>query len=353
MSAQFFSQRVTSRSPLADLDFPQLENPFCTDPYVVAMQQVGYECWVIGIRANGVLQDATIALVRHGRMSATLEIESLPDASQKTMFWDGVYELSKRLKVTDVFAQTFASSSFEIPLLRGEISREKRIEYVLVIDNDDFATRLSSIHRKNIKKARAAGVIVRRCSLHPESLADHARMIGHSMDRRAARGESVPTNSVATKAHWAYLASGAGELYQAVHNGHVVSSHLLLRSARTAYSQSTGTSPEGMGIGASPFLMYSICVELNREGVRTFNLGGAPKGSSLAGFKAGFGAAEVPLCACACYLGPRWLKKIHSAIRVARTDRRLLWKLLVGHSQTHAGPRSTTAKLTSTNLPRL
>jgi lipid II:glycine glycyltransferase (peptidoglycan interpeptide bridge formation enzyme) len=269
------------------------------------------------------------------------------------MFWEGVYALSKRLKVTDLFAQTFASPSFEIPPLQGEILREKRSEYVLTIGDDDFAARLSSIHKRNIKKARAVGVTVRRCSRHPESLMDHARMIGHSRDRLAARGESVSTASVETKEHCAYLASGAGELFQAVYNGHVVSSYLLLRSAWTACGHSTGTSPEGMRIGASPFLIHSICGELHREGVMTFNLGGAPEGSSLAGFKAGFGAAEVLLCTCACYLGPSWLKKIRSAIRVARTDRRVLWKLLVGHSQTHAGPCVPTAKLTSTNLPRL
>ncbi len=338
MNEQFFSQRVTGNSPLLDLGFDHPENPFCTDRYVMAMQQLGYECWVIGIRANGALQDATIAVVRRGRVSATLEIASLPAAAQKTTFWDGVYALSKRLRITDLIAETFASSSFEIPQLRGEISRGARTEYGLEIDNGDFATRLSSSHKMNIKKARAAGVVLRRCSRHPESLADHARMIGHSMDRRAARGESVSTISVATKEHRAYLESGAGELFQAVHNGHVVSSLLLLRSARTAYSQSTGTSAEGMGIGASPFLIQSICVELNRDGVRTFNLGGAPKGSSLAGFKAGFGAVEVTLCECACYVGPVWLKKLRSTLQLARTDRAQFWKLLSENSYTPGFP---------------
>jgi len=299
---------------------------------VTAMQQLGYECWVIGIRANGVPQDATIAVVRHGRLSAVLEITSLPPVAQKTTFWDGVYALSKRLRVTDLIAETFASPSFDIPPLSGEISRKARSEYVLELGNGDFAARLSSNHKRNIKKARAAGVTIRQCSPLPESLGDHVRLIRHSMDRRAARGESVSTKSVDTKAHRVYLESGAGELFQAVHNGHVVSSVLVLRSARTAYYQSAGTSAEGMAIGASPFLIHSICVELNREGVRTFNLGGALEGSSLAGFKAGFGAAEVTLCKCACYVGPVWLKKLRSALRLAVTDGKQFWKLLSGNS---------------------
>jgi len=332
MSEEFFFQYLTGNSVLADLGVDRLENPFCTDPYVMAMQQLEYECWVIGIRADGVLQDATIGVVRHGRMSATLEIASLPAAAQRPTFWDGVYALSKRLKVTDLIVGTFGSLSFEVPPLRGEMSRKGRTEYVLVMENGDFAARLSSHHKNSIRKARSSGVMLRRCSGHPESLADHARMIGHSMERRAARGELVSTSPLVAKTHRAYLESGAGELFQAVHNGHVVSSLLVLRSARTAYSQSTGTSPEGMRIGASPFLFHSMCVELNREGVRTVNLGGAPEGSSLARFKAGFGAAEVKLCACACYVGPVWLKKLRTALRLARKDPARLWKLLSGNS---------------------
>lgn len=120
MTEQFFSQRVTGRSSLADLGFAQLENPFCTDRYVMAMQQLGYECWVIGIRTNGILQEATIAVVRHGRMSATFEIASLPAAAQRTMVSDGAYAQSKQLKVTDLIAGTFASARFEITLFAAK-----------------------------------------------------------------------------------------------------------------------------------------------------------------------------------------------------------------------------------------
>jgi len=110
------------------------------------------------------------------------------------------------------------------------------------------------------------------------------------------------------------------------------SSLLLLRSAHTAYFQSAGTSPQGMHIGASHFLVYEVCRELFRQGVRTFNLGGATEGSSLAGFKAGFGAAEVILYECACYVGPVWRQRVRRAFQLARTDRAGFWKLLSGNS---------------------
>lgn len=332
MSEEFFSKRVTRHTSLADLGLGPLENPFCTDFFVKAMEQLGQECWAIGIRADGVPRDAAIAVVRRGRMRSTLEIASLPAAAQGAVFWDGVYALLKRLKITDLIAGTFGSPSLELPTLLGEISRKRRIEYVLALKNGDFEARLSTNHKKNIKRARAAGVTLRHGSQHAESLADHARMIGHSRKRRAARGEPVSTSAVEAKEQRAYVESGAGELFQAVHKGHVVSSLLVLRSARSAYSQSTGTSAEGMRVGASAFLFHSVCCELQRQGVRTINLGGAPEGSSLAEFKAAFGATPVPLYECACYVGPVWLKKIQSAVRLARTDRAQFWKKLSGDS---------------------
>jgi GNAT acetyltransferase-like protein len=107
------------------------------------------------------------------------------------------------------------------------------------------------------------------------------------------------------KEYEAYLRSVAGELFQAVQGERVVSSDFILHSAQRAYGQSLGISPEGMNVGASHFLIFSICKQLESEGVRTFNLGGAPKGSSLSGFKAVFGASEISLSACFCDLGPR------------------------------------------------
>jgi lipid II:glycine glycyltransferase (peptidoglycan interpeptide bridge formation enzyme) len=121
-------------------------------------------------------------------------------------------------------------------------------------------------------------------------------------------------------------------LYQAVRDGIVMSSILLLRSKHTAYYQSAGTSPEGMSVGASHFLIYNVGKKLRDDGVRIFNLGGAPEGSSLARFKSGFGASEVSLEACSCYVGPVWLKQIRTAVTLLRSDRGSFWQLLRGSS---------------------
>jgi hypothetical protein len=111
-----------------------------------------------------------------------------------------------------------------------------------------------------------------------------------------------------------------------------MSSILLLRSKRSAYYQSAGTSPEGMSVGASHFLIHNVCKKLKDGGVWVFNLGGAPEGSSLARFKSGFGAVEVSLEACSCYLGPAWLRKIRTAVALCSSDRGRILQLLLGSS---------------------
>lgn len=332
MKEEFFSQRITGNSGLAGLGIDPSDHPFLTDAYAQAIQLLGQECWVLGVCADGEVRSAAIAAVRRGRMGATLEIASLPAAAAGTVFWDGVYDLAKKLKITDLVAGTFGSPGFAQPALRGEISRKERVEYAVALEAGEFESRLCSNHRKNIRRARAAGLTLRRCLHGAESAAEHARMIAYSRMRRAARGEAVTPGAAETEVHRAYLASGAGELFQAVHEGEVVSSLLVLRSARAAYCQSTGTSPEGMHLGASAFLFHGACRALHMEGVRTMNLGGAPAGSSLAEFKAGFGAEQFPLVECACYVGPMWLKKLRSGLRLARTDRAQFRKLLSGNS---------------------
>lgn len=329
MSGQFFAQRLERPSALAELAPIEPRHPFCTEAYVAAMHKLGYQSWLLGMRVEGVLQDAAIALLKRRRISVTFEIPSLPAAAQEQDFWNGVYSLCRQLHVTDLVAGTFGSPKFELPPLHGEYSRTQRREYVITLQGDPPQS-LSSNHKRNIKKARTAGVKIHR-SRNAEDLPAHTRLIGQSMDRRLARGESVSIDVDASE-YRAYLETGAGELFQAVHEGTVLSSIFLVRSAKSAYYQTAGTSPEGMNIGASHFAIHSICEELRREGVQVFNLGGASEGSSLARFKAGFGASEISLSACSCYVGSIWLKKLRSVVTLARTDRRELRKLLLGNT---------------------
>src|SRR5437660_1045935 len=73
---------------------------------------------------------------------------------------------------------------------------------------------------------------------------EHARLVGMSLERRKSRGESVPED-VQVQSFVTMTQSGAGELFQAVLDGVVLSSILVLMATRGAYDQTSGTSPQG------------------------------------------------------------------------------------------------------------
>lgn len=125
------------------------------------------------------------------------------------------------------------------------------------------------------------------------------------MERREQRGESVPSVQP-DPFDRALLVSRAAELFQAYDGTSVLSSILVLRAPLGAYYQSAGTSPEGMELGASQFLISSVAAILQGEGMHLFNLGGAGDESpGLQRFKSGFGAHPVPLEAATFVFGSR------------------------------------------------
>lgn len=306
-------------------------NPFCTVEYGRAMQTLGREVWIVGLQSGPCGVDGALGCVRKGRLSIELEFPSLPVIARDIRFWEVVDRLCQRAGVTDIIAGSFNSTPFELPTLRGEVSRHTRQEFVLGLRGSDPASLLGSNHKRNVKKAQKAGVTIRRTRERLEWLSDHTVLMSHSAQRRIARGESISMGAD-TKPYRALMENEAAELFQAVLGTNVLSSVLVLLSARTGYYQSAGSSPDGMSIGASHFLIDGIAGILKEEGRDTFNLGGAAEGSSLARFKLGFGSETIVLPAATCYVGPIWKRKLQSAIRLIRSDRKRLVASLTGSS---------------------
>ena len=292
-------------------------NPLCTVGYGRAMQALGREVWIVGLQSEQSSRDATLCCLQRGRLSVELEFPSLPTIARDAQFWEVVDRLCERTGVTDIVAGSFNSTPFELPTLRGERSRRTRQELVLRLTDNDPPVRLGSNHKRNVKKAQKAGVMIRRTREKLEWLADHAALIRHSAQRRIARGESM-SEETGAPLHRALLENGAAELFQAVLGTNVLSSVLILLSPRTGYYHSAGSSPEGMSIGASHFLINGIAGVLKEEGRNTFNLGAAEEGSSLARFKLGFGPETNVLPAATCYVGPTWRRHIINLIKLTR-----------------------------------
>ena len=144
------------------------------------------------------------------------------------------------------------------------------------------------------------------------------------MMRRRERGEQVPAVMASQLAEVSALtAHGAGEIFQAVVDGQVLSSILVLLSRDAGYYHSAGTSAEGMACGASHVLVHDIAMALQAASKQQFNLGGVSEpGSGLDQFKRGFGSRRVELDAVHCSTAgrlTRWIGVGVTALRQVAT----------------------------------
>ena len=295
-------------------------NPFYTPNYVDSRRKLGFQPWLLSMRQDDCLITGCTAFSKSGRLTKRLEIPSLCAMPDGNTFWKGMLQFCKKSKISNLNVNSFASNRVAIPSLPDEIERRNRIEYVLYLKNSNLWDELSSNHRRNIKRGLTADLQM-RCIANDHACEEHARLGRVSMIRRNNRGESV-TLDIQSERFLALIESGAGELYQATGDSEVLSSVLVLKAEKGAYYQSAGTSPEGMKIGASHFLIYNIAEALQKESMELFNLGGAYESKSgLQRFKSGFGATEVKLEAAQFFLGSKFKKQI---LKTARKLRNLL-----------------------------
>lgn len=219
------------------------------------------------------------------------------------------------------------------------MSRRPRCEYALDLVGADLAGGLAANHRRNIDRARRAGLRMERVA-DPAACDEHARLIGVSMRRRQELGEIVAVDPD-SRSWLAMGRAGAGELFQAVLDRRVLSSVFVLRAKTGAYYQSAGTSPEGMAAGASHFLVYEIARRLRAESLTVFNIGGADSlNPGLQRFKLGFGAAAVPLEAAEFWLGSAFRARLVSAVgALGRVARRSLGRSCRGSARRRPGRR--------------
>lgn len=282
-------------------------NPFNSRAYAAAQQQVGQVPVALVLAAGSSLVAACIGYMGGRPVARTLEIPSAPDLPSDSpaaaqSYWHDLMNFCRSHDVVQLELGSFSTQRLELPQLREQISRRTRREYVL--DLQGPLPKPSSNHRRNISRAQKLGIDVRR-TRDSDALGDHTALMSSSMERREQRGETVPTVH-ADPFDSALLACDAAELFQAHDGRSVLSSILILRAPSGAYYHSAGTSPDGMQLGASQFLISSIASILQKEGLHLFNLGGAgDEAPGLQRFKSGFGAREIPLEAASFVFGSR------------------------------------------------
>ncbi len=295
-------------------------NPYCTPSYAEAMRANRRQPWILGTERRGRLKVGCYGFIISGRLDRTLRIESLPNIACHDVFWDGLMRFCFSHRITRLLLNSFASSGVRIPPLPGEVERHARCEYVLDLEDPQWERRLARKHWQNIKRAQQTGVTLRRVS-GVDACREHTRLRAASMERRRERGDSI-IGDVKRQLPLLILLieKGAGELFQAVAGGEVLSSGMVIKAARGAYFDSAGNSPEAMKCGASHFLIYSIARVLREEAIGTFNLGDAEPNPNpgLGLFKSRFGARPVSLESASFYLGSGLRRKLTGAARPLR-----------------------------------
>jgi hypothetical protein len=294
------------------------ENPFYTPAYAAAMGMAGRQPWVLALRDGGEWLSACIGFLRWGRISRRIEICSLPTlGANASLFWDELLQFCRRAGVTHLDADTYSSLNASIPASPIPTRRTDRTEYVIELGRGDPWQAVHQGHRRRINRARKAGLQL-RCSTRESDGRIHGQLIAASMWRRRGRGEPVSTN-VGDEEHLVLLRAGAGVLSQAVLEGRVLSSVLVLLSSRGAYYHSAGTNAEGMELGASQFLILETARDLQDRAFAVFNLGGASaENAGLHEFKARFGAVPRPLAAAEFDLQTRFRRSLRDALRGVR-----------------------------------
>ncbi len=292
---------------------------FATRAYAEACAAMGATVVLFGTFDGERLVTGCLASLLGSRLRRRLEITACPALDDPGAFWSGVMRFCRRHLVWEIEANSFGAERTTIPTHATEVARRERAEYVLDLTRNDLVSAISTNHRRNAAKARRADVRVVRVASH-EACLRHIELMGASMTRRAGRGEAVPDTGDA-RTTTALVGAGAAELYQAVRGEEVLSSILIVRSATGAYYQSAGTSPSGMEVGASTFLVAETAALLRSAGVERFSLGGAGEESGgLKRFKTGFGATAVPLTAARFAPMPRVVRQARTAVRLAARE---------------------------------
>lgn len=289
-------------------------SPFDAPAYAEALAERGVTPCALILLDGQQIVSGCLAALAGSKWNRRLEINSAPHLAAAELFWDGVGDFCRSQRVCDLDVQSFAAISPDMPHFDAVMSERSRSEFVVDLTTENRIATYSKNHKRSINKATKAGVSVTRSDTL-DAYKVHVEMMRASMARRSNRGEKVLVPSV-QDFDYCLLRTGAGELFQATQGDRIVASILILKAAASGYYHSAGTLPEGMQLGASPFLINEVARMLAASGMQTFNLGGVDPGADgLRRFKSGFGAYEVKLRAARFSMIKPWHRTLR---RVAR-----------------------------------
>jgi hypothetical protein len=287
--------------PSIDL-FSEVKLIFPTESVMALSSQLarfliyGAQPWLFSMKCNGENIGGAFGIIEQGRFRRGLFVSIVQEVPGGGLFWNGILKFISQHNITALRVTTTSKStpSLSIPRLGNETARYQNVKlYILDLEKPEEQRKFSNNHKRNISKAKKAGVQLsvinaKQAIDTKQALEAHFNLTGSSVDRRSRRGESTALRAT-QRSVMRILESNHAHIYQAVLNGEVLSSKIVYYLDRYAFYYDGGTSPSGMKLGASHFLMSEIMTTLKKEGIRTLNLGlAADTSGELWRYKAGF-----------------------------------------------------------------
>ena len=318
MSPVFHAEPSPSRATQEVLAALSPTNPFCSPAYGDAMHALGWKPWALTVLDGGAIVAGCFAFMRSGLLYRTVEVPSLPSPlrpHEKT-WWSGLLKFCKHQGVRSLTVSGYGSSNVSIPPAVTTAISSRR-EYVVDLETSDLEERFWERHRALIAQARDACIAV-RCAQGLEASRRHvamARKVGWTTEGL----ETTAPNSLTPSISEAIVSKEAGMLLQAVQDGNLMASVLVLTARRGAYVHSIGITAEGVARGAPHLLIAHLAQDCRRRHMKSLNLGEADESNPwLETFNAGFGAHQRSVLSARLGFGPVAPRKLGTALRFFR-----------------------------------
>lgn len=254
-----------------------------------------------------------VGIILRGRLNSSLFVSVLRPITDMAAFWSELKDFCETSKIGSLSIEVIVGSDEEIDVEAFPEADDIVTSDLFLVDVFKEDLRFSSNHRRNINKARKAGVHLIEQSTEA-AIADHFRLRDNSFDRRSARGEQI-IESYPMR----YISTGHAKIWQCGLGGEVMTSNLIVFGLDGAWHyESAGTSPEGFKLGSSQFLHAEIMEAARQAGIRWYDLGGgAPNNPGLVRFKEGFATHRWKKIELSYDFSPFWLQQIEKARSLA------------------------------------
>jgi hypothetical protein len=216
-------------------------------------------------------------------------VEALIDAARK-----GGY---RRLVIGTSSGTSFA----DVPALSVFLTA-RIVEFVVDLRPEPEAVHaaMDRVHRKNIRRAERAGLVIARETSRDALLALRAMQeLAAERSRQKGGGFRIRSPEYFERLHTHVFEPGIGELWAARRDGEIVAALAYLGAVGRAMTVRSGSTAAGYELRAMYLLQDAVIRRARERGFPDINLGGVPEAAAeeghpehgLYGFKKGFGGA--------------------------------------------------------------